>query len=446
MIKNLVKKHPEFFIFTSSLFLFIFAQYSLGITGYNVRFPQFVAWMQHHGPSWLPNLEGGPYPDYPVTYFFLAYCFTLLFGQLSMVSMALPFCFAGAITLVFIYKLGCILDKKLAIYGVLFALLTWKFFDGINSMALDIFSMMATTIAVYFAYQTQQRIKVSDHIFLYLSFILGFLFRGPIGFIAPSFVVFLYFLSLKNWKKLLTYSLIAGVALALCCCIFALIAYLYGGQHFLHDVILFQAVDRIRSHHAPRYYFYFSVGLINYALTIFFAIAVVLMERKKTEQSNDCIVQFLKMLSIWFISILLLLTIPHTKKPRYILPIVPAISLLAAYIFYDDQKYTKIKTLLNYICFLFPFAGLITAVILQLLAISHNSIAISPYMAIISLTLLSTLNGYLKIKYKSFHRYQKMLLLIGGLSYIAINSYISVPYQIHQVILHHRKIFYLPFI
>ena len=64
-------------------------------------------------------------------------------------------------------------------------------------------------------------------------------------------------------------------------------------------------------------------------------------------------------LTDWLLVVILLFTIPSSKKARYILSITPAIFLLVAYIFVDcSQHFAGIRDKLLKFCFSLPAVGL----------------------------------------------------------------------------------------
>lgn len=441
---TIFEKHPQKTIFFLSLIVLIIAQYSLGISDYTARFVAFVQWMQLNGPTPFPMTHGAPYPDYMITYFMMVYGLSLLFGHLSVLTFGIPFCLAGTITVLYVYKLGALYDESWGLYGALFVLFTWKVIDGTNTLELDIFTMMAMAMACYFV--TLAHLKKNKTAFglIFVSLVIGFLFRGPIGFIAPGFVVFLYYLLYKQWKTLFIYSLIAGLLCLFCVATLLLSAYLYGGNDFLQQVIQFQGVERLSHDHAPRYYFYFSVALINYSFTVFFSIATIALLWKKIISPKSRNERFLQFLVVGFIGILVLMTIPNTKKPRYILSIVPAISLIAAYLFMLKNQFIKTKKVLHILCFALPLVGFIATIGIIIFNFFGGQIAINSMGSLLSLTTLALFSIKLKCKGSPTNHYLRWLL-IGALSYIAINSFMIEPLQFHHAILTHDDVIFLSY-
>nr|WP_185021953.1 glycosyltransferase family 39 protein [Pseudomonas poae] len=361
MLREVAVKKPCSFIFTMALIVLAVLQYKPAVLNYTTRFVDFAQYMLQYGVTLFPIADDlQPYPDYTVFNTLLVYLVSLPFGRISILSMGFPFCVAAALMLVFIYKLGALHEKKWGAYGVVFALFTWSFLDGVNSLALDVYPALFTVMCFYLAYageMHQQRFRL---LLVLAGLALGFAFRGPIGLIGPASVVASYYLLSRQWRMLAVFSLLAGVVLAIGVALLAWAAYVQGGEAFLQEVLVMQGLGRFGSDHAPRYYFYFSAGLMTYGVTAFIAVGVIIRKGKHFfERTPHPATHLLLYLTGWLLVVVVLFTIPSSKKARYILSITPAISLLAAYIFVDRSPlFTRTRQKLLRFCFNLPAVGL----------------------------------------------------------------------------------------
>jgi 4-amino-4-deoxy-L-arabinose transferase-like glycosyltransferase len=195
---------------------------------------------------------------------------------------------------------------------------------------------------------------------IYFLLALSFVFRGPIGLVMPAGVVCSYYLLDRQWKKLILFGIGALCVLAVCTGLLFLMAYHSGGETFLQDVIRMQVAGRIDNSYQP-IYFYFTNSLGNYAISYPLALLVILSvakdlpmaqlsvrevpRRDPSSKKNalrtprDDISLLLKLLG-WTLIILIGMSIPGDKKARYILPMVPAIALIAAYPFAQKMRKT----------------------------------------------------------------------------------------------------------
>jgi hypothetical protein len=82
--------------------------------------------------------------------------------------------------------------------------------------------------------------------------------------------------------------------------------------------------------------FYYVLGAFYaYALSYPLAVLVLFSRWKPIRNRAHPNFELLGYLGVWALIVLVGMSIPGTKKMRYLLPIVPALSLLAAYIFID---------------------------------------------------------------------------------------------------------------
>lgn len=358
--RHVIKK-PCWSIFFTSLAVLMALQYKPAVLNYTTRLVDFTQYMLYHGMTLFPIADDlQPYPDYTIANTFLEYLVSLPFGRVSILSMGLPFCIAASLMLVFVYKLGALHDKRWGLYGVFFSLFTWAFLDGVTYLALDVYPALFTAICFYLVYSADVKQDRSRLIFVYVALALGFAFRGPIGLVGPTIVVASYYALSKQWQTLFLFLVSAGLALIAGVALLAWAAYLQGGEAFMTDVLTMQGLGRVTNSHSPRYYFYFSAGLVTYGVTVFFALGVVVKKYQalfRAPRLPDT--SFLFYLAAWVLALLVFFTIPNSKKPRYILSITPAIALLAAYIFVDSTGvFTRAREGFLRFCLNLPVIGL----------------------------------------------------------------------------------------
>jgi hypothetical protein len=413
-------------IFLGSLIFFVFFQYTPAIIGYITRFPVFAENMLQHGISYFPLINGGAYPDYPIGNTFLIYLVSLPFGKVSIFSMGLPYSVAAALTLVLIYKLGALHDKKWGFYGVLFALFTWQFTDAVHGFALDVYPTFLTVFCFYLVYAVKKWLCL-----LPLALLAGLLIRGPIGLIVPAAVVFSFYLINKNWHALFVFSMLAGILLIAGMALLLYGAYLQGGVEFVHKVLSAQFIGRIYKANSFKGYFYFTNGLLDYRFTVLFALAVIIKKRREICLPSSQRAKFLLHLTVWFLLIVVALSFVHAKKSRYILSIVPAISLIAAYIFIDPSLY-KIREFLLRFCYSLPVIGLI--IVLAMIIYNHfAAVPLQGYFlaATLSFIILFIAGILINNYFKQHAQYQLMIFLSAMLTLVVFNFCLYYPIRFY---------------
>jgi 4-amino-4-deoxy-L-arabinose transferase-like glycosyltransferase len=337
-------------LFLLSLFLFTWGLVTQEITSFDSRFYLFAKEMWRNGISWFPTTYGQPYPDYPVTSTLLIYLSAKLFGGLNKLTAVLPSAIAAAWTVTLTYRIGALRDRFWGLAAVCFTLITLMFLKSARGISLDMYPAMITTWCFYLVYANEM--KPSRHVrWIYLLLAVSFAFRGPIGLVMPAGVVCSYYFLNRDWKKLILFGISALIILAACTAALFFAAYHAGGTPFLQDVIRMQVAGRIDNPYLP-IYFYFTNSLGNYALSYPLAlIALVVLTISgffsRLKKSVDAAL-LLKLLG-WTVIILIGMSIPGDKKARYILPMVPAIALIAAYPFAKKMQSARSIAILFFV-------------------------------------------------------------------------------------------------
>ncbi|AGL84572.1 4-amino-4-deoxy-L-arabinose transferase-like glycosyltransferase [Pseudomonas protegens] len=425
--KKLILQRPCQSIFLIALALFMALQYKPAVLNYTTRFVDFADYMLQHGMTLFPIADDlQPYPDYTIANTVLVYLASLPFGQLSVLSMGLPFCIAASLMLVFIYKLGALHERKWGLCGVLFALFTWAFVDSVNSLALDIYPALITAGCFYLAYSADLKQQRGRLALVFLGLILGFALRGPIGMIGPALVVGSYYLLSRQWRTLVGFSLVSGLLFAAGVALLAWAAHVQGGDAFMQQVLEMQGLGRIASDHSPRYYFYFSAGLITYSFTAFYALCVMARSgRQWLGAPSLSAPRLLLHLGAWFVVLIVFFTIPNSKKARYVLSITPAISLLAAYIFIDPNGlFSATRRRLLRLCLNLPAIG----AFLALLVLGYNSFAARPLQpdfagVFSSFALLSGVRYWIGRQYTGHRHYEVIVLAFGVAAFLLLDGF-----------------------
>jgi 4-amino-4-deoxy-L-arabinose transferase-like glycosyltransferase len=426
----------SFFIFALALIIFTIGLNGQEIISFDARFYLFALEMWRHGISWFPTTYGVPYADYPVASTVLIYLSALLFGSLNKFTAVLPTAIAAALTVLMTYKIGRLQNSKIGLYAILLLVSTLTFFKSARGIALDMYPTLITACCFYLVYSTTvynqpQRIK-----WIYPLLVLSFIFRGPIGLVMPTGVVCVYYLLSRNIKQMLITGITAAFLLSLCTASLLLLAYHAGGSVFLQDVWRMEVMGRMGSQFLP-FYFYFTDSIISYALAYPFALAVilglfyqVLSKRNVTKE-----LQFTLQLTGWVLVIMLGMSVPGDKKVRYILPMAPAIALLAASVFAvaPKQKYMMMLSRLIFTFFLF-LPGLLCAATIYAWQVSarFDLVGTVPFLSLIiffALMQLASIGCY----FVNFERSMRSagVMLGGTVCFVAANLLIIEPIELY---------------
>lgn len=418
-------------IFLAGLFLFTSGLFNHEFIGFESRFGLFAQEMLRNGISFFPTTYNKFYPDYPATQTILTYLFSLPFGKVTTLTAVLPTAIASAITLAFIYLIGALQTPRWGLYGVLFALLTFNFLAAARSIALDQFVTTATIASFYWVYSAHLLQNTRKLWYISIAWILGFAFRGPIGLIIPASVVCGFFLIEKNYKMFLLMGCSAISLLVICIISLLGLAWFEGGEAFVHAVINMQAAKRLAEPETTPFYYYFVAGFGSYALSFPIAACIFIAYAKQLVKINlNSDFSLLKHLCFWTLIILVGLSIPTAKKIRYILPLVPAVSLGAAYLFIAEQQNKFLQQLRKFVhalCISLPFIGLL--LITSGKIFSHlKNYPLDIHFAAASMILIFLSVAIWLSKYdKNFTRQELVRFLLGTLAYVCIYIFIFQP-------------------
>ncbi|MDB6063602.1 MAG: glycosyltransferase [Verrucomicrobiaceae bacterium] len=358
------------FIGVVGLMLFTFGFWHQPFIGFEARFAVFAQEMWRHGPSLFPTTYGQPYPDYPATSTFFVWLFSQPFGGVTKLSAVLPTACAAALNLLITYRLLARFSRQWALLTVAFEILTFNFLAEARSISLDQMLATITLFAFYLVYTSHIDKRPVRLRLLPLLLILGFSIRGPLGVVIPAGVVGSYFLLSAQWRHLIVFGLIAAVTLALCWMLLLYLAGHFYGADFVKEVVNMQVTGRMESSAKLSHWYYLISSFGNYALAYPLAVLVVLLlcaEKIIFRVDNHNQQQeFLTFLIGWVVVVIVGLSIPHTKKVRYLLPIVPAIAALAAYpltTLHQSRVLKIVGVVLQKLLLVFPTIGILAIVL-----------------------------------------------------------------------------------
>lgn len=342
---SIKKRSSGFSVKTESLFIFGVAVVLFTIAlppefhSVEARFLLFAQEMMRNGPTFFPTTYGNPYPDYTSASTFLIYLVSLPFGKVTPFSAVLPTAITAGLILVMVYWTGAIHSRALGLWAVLLCFFTIGFFSVSRGISPDQYTSLVTTGSFYLISGTEIRTRKVRFLLLALLFMLGFIFRGPIGLVVPVGVVSVYYLIEKDLKALLLAGITAITILGVCIAGLLAAAKFQGGESFVKDVIAWEVTSRIPSSaiSAEGYSYYWYHALDRYAVAYPLAIPVAFIYVKRFRQTQTKDRKFLLHLLGWIFVVIGGLSIPGVKKMRYILPAVPAFSLVAAHLFIDPQ-------------------------------------------------------------------------------------------------------------
>ena len=422
------------FIFFAALIIFA-VNLPLEFIEFQTRFALFAKYMLHDGVTFFAKTYQGFYPDYPVTSTILIYICAKIFGKLTPFTAILPTAITSALILVMIYKIGALQKRKLGLTAVLFALLTQVFLSYSRSISLDQYISLFTVICFYAAYKNFCENKNKFSFIIPLMLVCGFSFRGLLGVVIPSAVLFCFYFYTKNYKNLVKLILTTILLSVLLNTILLLFAYIHGGINFAKNIIFMQVIGRVQPNYFTNFIYCFIEIFIVYALSYPIAFSAFLNNFRSIKNPCSKADYLLGALTLWVFIILLIFTLVGTVKERYILAIIPAISLLSAYMFINiNNRFSLfVKKITLFLMFV------ITALSFSLLTLKLTIYKISKYFfpttafdIILGFLAFLLLISFVLIFYFKKIRKDFYLLSLGTAAFIIINIGIIEPFEFYK--------------
>jgi 4-amino-4-deoxy-L-arabinose transferase-like glycosyltransferase len=416
-------------IFFSGIVIFTAAR-NRGFISSETRFALFAQEMLRNGPSFFPTTYGTPYPDYPATSTFIIYLISLPFGNVTPFTATLPTAIVSALVLVITYRIGATQSRKWGWSAVLFALSTYLFFSESRSISLDQYNSLATALCFYLAYSATICGRGKRLWFIPLILVASFSFRGLVGLIIPAGVVCTYYVCRREFKKLLLMGILTLGLLSVCSAAMLVAAYLQGGETFVRRVVDAQAAGRMVESRVSHFYYWYG-GLSSCAVSYPLAVLVVIAGSRHILRREDRDYEFIGYMVGWVLIVLIAMSVPAAKKMRYILPIVPALSLVAAYLLVDSSPkeilFATRKTFLAICTFLPLFASIATVGILSVGKYFGLAVDVHFLIALALLIGLTIIAGTLNKRLRGYPNQDMASVVVGVTAFIIVSIGVVQP-------------------
>lgn len=289
-----------------------------------------VVEMDRRGDWLVPSVNEMTFDEKPILYFWIALVFSKLVGAVNELTVRLPSALAGVAGVLLVYLLVYPYSSRIrarlsaALFGTTFVV--WWSARSVNMDLLVTVTTLAAVLAVS---------RVLDHgapplrgwALAGAAAGLGFLAKGPVGLICPGLALLLYIAWTRRWKALRPAHLLLAAA---ACIAVAAPWYLWlwgsGETDFLVEVLYRQNFTRFHDpwdHQAPWWY-YLPYLLIDMAPWAFFVpLALRLPGRHADERRLE------RLAWVWIAGIVLFFSLSASKRSAYILPVAPAVAVLA---------------------------------------------------------------------------------------------------------------------
>lgn len=376
-----IHNHPEIFclsLLAIACFIFLFA----GLNFYplmdvdETRYAVMARDLIHSLDFNALKLNMVPFLEKPPLYFWIVGLSIKIFGKFSTLAVRLPIGLLSTFIVFFTYYLGKkIISRKFGTISALI-LLSSMFFLLLSHVAIiDMVLTVFMTSAIYCGFLTHfcEKNERNKKIYwwLFYTFIgLGFLSKGILALAIPFIIIFLYNLITKTTKDIFKpINILPGILILLAIAMpWHVIMYKQYGYQFVKEYFLLHHFGRLMGSESlgrerPFLYFVpvFILGFMPWTLSF---IAFLTNSYKKLTAKfkatkgkiKDKIIalfevttneqKLLLFSAIYFLVIFSIFSISSTKLPTYILPVLPAASLLTGYYWWiSDEKNENIHSI-----------------------------------------------------------------------------------------------------
>lgn len=299
----------------------------------------------------MPRLDGMPYLDKPIVYFAAEAAAMEILGPTETAARlpALLFTFATAAVAFWFGRRVLGRDEGLiAAIAYLSMPLTLAFSRTvIFDSALSFFIVLAI-VGFYFAVESSSPDAPSPRgwtILAWAAIAFGVLTKGPVAIALPLLVAIPYAIRRKAFRALWSWWGLAAFILVIAPWVWAISIAV---PDFLKYVLVTETVQRLATKALKRtgtpWYFvpYMLGGALPWSVVALFAWRrprVAPEERSTTGR----LPQPMLFVALWIVVPFIFFSISQSKRPQYILPLMPAVALAVAYFWRDERRAVAIR-------------------------------------------------------------------------------------------------------
>lgn len=300
----------------------------------------------------VPHLYGKPYGEKPPLFYYITFLSKIVFGSTSdEVSLRFPSGLFALLGIIFFFvTIRKFFDHHKALLAACILLSTPLYYWQARYLQVDmVFSVFVSSCLLFFFWFYTTRKEYLIYLsFLFLAF--AFLTKGPLAIALVLPVIFVFLLLEKSFRVVRAKELVIGVLISLAVILPWYIAvYIKEGAPYLYENVIRQNLTRFFdawSHKRPFYYYFTTLPLDFFPWSLFLPLGLYFMF--KNFKSDGGIRYFF----IWFAWMFFFLSLSSGKISKYMLPVLPAITLITSLAFVEEKnKYNKV--ILVFLAFFF---------------------------------------------------------------------------------------------
>jgi len=287
----------------------------------------------------MPRLDGLPYLDKPILYFAAeAACMEVIgANELAARLPALLFTLAtAAVLFAFARRVWGEEQAWIAAIVMLSLPLTIAFSRTVIFDSALTFFVVVAIVGFYFAVAgetpaDQRAGRPRSVVVAWAAIAFGVLTKGPVAILLPLIVAIPFALLRKRFRALWSWGGLAIFVVIIAPWVWAISQQL---PDFLHYVVVTETAQRLATkalkRTGPPWYFipYLIGGALPWSFVAMFG------TRRDDVKARDARLYVI----LWIVIPFIFFSISQSKRPQYILPVMPAIALLVAYLWSDETR------------------------------------------------------------------------------------------------------------
>lgn len=380
-------------------FLFLLGLQIVGLVGADEpRYAQVAREMLARHDWVTPVLYGHPWLEKPPLYYWCAMIAYKGAGGVSDTAARLPTAVLSSLLIIFIYGWARRMRPGMQLDAALITASAAIVVGFGRSASTDMPLTVMFTIAMLSWYAWYAGRRRAPLLAFYIFLALATLAKGPVAIFLAGVIVLLFAALRRDGRLLLQTLSPIGIALYLAIAAPWFIAVQHANPEFFRTFFLQHNLERFSSnlyHHPEPFWFYVPVALLALVPWTVFAVAALIDAirdwRYSTEQPSGQ-EDLRTYLAIWLLVPIVFFSLSHSKLPGYILPAIPAGTiLLADFILRRESEQQKPSMWLIVLHALLSAALLIASFIVSFkllkLALPRTVIVVAASLAIITIVM-----------------------------------------------------------
>ncbi len=300
------------------------------------RYGEVGRWMLQSGDWLTPRLDGIPFFHKPPYLYWLQAMSLATFGVNAWALRLVPALHAGLMLVALYVSARAITTEHIARRAALMLGTSLTLLIGGQYINHDMLVATWIGVAIWcfaFAFMAGDRPHATLARVGFAACALGMLSKGLIGMALPGLVLFVWLLWTRQFRKVLYLPWLSGLALLAIIVVpwFALAQQKY--PQLLNYMFVHHQLDRYTArtfnNPHPWWFYLLAIGLLLFPWALF---ALAQIRGKARTASGGAALKsgWLSLCWIWVIAITVFFSVPSSKLVGYILPVIPAVALLAA--------------------------------------------------------------------------------------------------------------------